>query len=148
MDSKQLSFRMFVLLALVGTSFSQEILKEVTTAGPIEGLIPQELQTLAPRLRGSCNPSNCKSPSCRCMDIARPLRSTRDEIPQFVMLTFDDAVTVANFPSYMDYLHERMNKANGCPASATFFVSHDYTNYQLVHELHRRGHEIAVHSIT
>jgi hypothetical protein len=29
-----------------------------------------------------------------------------------------------------------------------YFVSHKYTNYTAVQETHRRGHEIAVHSIT
>ena len=31
---------------------------------------------------------------------------------------------------------------------ATFFVSHEYTNYAMVHKLANQGHEIAVHSIT
>jgi peptidoglycan/xylan/chitin deacetylase (PgdA/CDA1 family) len=66
--------------------------------------------------------------------------------PQLVMLTFDDAVTVVNFPTYKDLTKKR--GASGCRIQATFFVSHEYTNYQLVHELHRNGHEIAVHSIT
>ncbi len=70
-----------------------------------------------------------------------------DEIPQFVMLTYDDAVTVANYPTYSQLFHRR-NKHNGCPIGATFFLSHENTNYRLVHELHRRGHEIASHSVT
>ena len=37
---------------------------------------------------------------------------------------------------------------NGCTAKATFFVSHKYTNYSAVQELHRKGHEIGVFSIT
>lgn len=32
--------------------------------------------------------------------------------------------------------------------SLQYFVSHKYTNYSAVQETHRRGHEIAVHSIT
>lgn len=30
----------------------------------------------------------------------------------------------------------------------TFFISHKYTNYSAVQEMHRKGHEIAAHSIT
>lgn len=40
------------------------------------------------------------------------------------------------------------NKGNGCTAKGTFFVSHGFTNYSAVQELHRQGHEIAVGSIT
>ena len=42
---------------------------------------------------------------------------------------------------------ERLNP-NGCTAKATYFVSHKYTNYSAVQELHRKGHEIGVFSIT
>jgi hypothetical protein len=69
------------------------------------------------------------------------------DIPQFVMLTYDDAVTVANYPTYSK-LFDRRNKENACPIGATFFLSHENTNYQLVHELYRRGYEIASHSVT
>jgi len=41
----------------------------------------------------------------------------------------------------------RMNP-NGCPIMATFYVSHNWTNYDIVKRLYERGHEIASHSIT
>jgi hypothetical protein len=44
-------------------------------------------------------------------------------------------------------LPNRMNP-NGCSIKGTFFVSHKYTNYAFVQELHRKGHEIAVFSLT
>jgi hypothetical protein len=34
---------------------------------------------------------------------------------------------------------ERLNP-NGCQAKGTFFVSHKYTNYSAVQELHRQSH--------
>ena len=49
--------------------------------------------------------------------------------------------------SYLPFTGERLNP-NGCTAKATFFVSHKYTNYSAVQELHRKGHEIGVFSIT
>ena len=33
---------------------------------------------------------------------------------------------------------------NGCPASATFYVSHQWTNYRVVQELYRQGAVAAV----
>lgn len=46
-------------------------------------------------------------------------------------------------------LHKR-NSKNALQGLLYFqyFVSHKYTNYSAVHDTHRRGHEIAVHSIT
>lgn len=69
------------------------------------------------------------------------------DIPQFVMITFDDAVTVTNFAIYKQF-YNRRNKQNECPIGATFYLSHENTNYQLVNELHNMGHEIASHTIT
>ena len=37
---------------------------------------------------------------------------------------------------------------NGCPISATFYVSHEWTDYGLVQSLYSDGHEIASHSIS
>ena len=45
------------------------------------------------------------------------------------------------------FTDERKNP-NGCPIRATFFVSHQYTNYRDVQHLWNLGHEIAIHSVT
>ena len=37
---------------------------------------------------------------------------------------------------------------SNCSSKATFFVSHQGTNYSAVQELHRKGHQIGVGSIT
>lgn len=60
------------------------------------------------------------------------------------MLTFDDAITVANIETY------RKIAARGTRTKSvrmTFFVCHEYNDYTLTHELYSQGHEIAVHSI-
>lgn len=96
------------------------------------------------KLNNACSKTGCQPPDCKCATVEPPKKMS--ESPQLVMVTFDDAVTISNFPTYRDLLFDRVHKS-GCPIQATFFVSHEYTNYQLVHELFRRGHEIAVHSI-
>ena len=35
-----------------------------------------------------------------------------------------------------------------CPIRGTFFVKHDYNNYQMIERLYYRGNEIAVNSVT
>lgn len=66
-----------------------------------------------------------------------------------ITLTFDDAINFENWDLYTQKLFtpERKNP-NGCPARATFYVSHQYTNYMQVQKMWNQGHEIAVHSIT
>lgn len=68
------------------------------------------------------------------------------EIPQFVFITFDDAVT----PQQFENVSKISGHANpdGSGIGFTFFISLDYTDYWLVHRLHAAGHEIAVHTIT
>jgi hypothetical protein len=63
------------------------------------------------------------------------------------MVTFDDAVNILNIETYRKTLYGRLN-SDGCPARATFFVSHEYTNYELVNELYNNGFEIALNSIS
>ena len=46
------------------------------------------------------------------------------------------------------FYQEGRNNPNGCGIKTTFFLSHKYTNYSAVQEMHRKGHEIAAHSIT
>ncbi|KAM7294205.1 chitin deacetylase 8-like [Ixodes scapularis] len=93
-----------------------------------------------------CNFNNCKLPNCLCESTKPPV----DDIPQFVMLTFDDAVNRENMKFYQELLADpkRKNKASGCRIAATFFASGDYLDYPSVNELYRMGNEIALHSIS
>ncbi|XP_026735425.1 uncharacterized protein LOC113499229 [Trichoplusia ni] len=98
-------------------------------------------------LAKDCDPEVCVLPNCRCSSTNIPGGLSPRDTPQFVSVTFDDAVNVVNILDYRELLYNRKNK-NGCPAGATFFVSHEYTNYQHVNELYNNGFEIALHSIS
>jgi hypothetical protein len=93
-----------------------------------------------------CTPDDCKAPNCTCLSDIPPFNHSVSDVPQFIIMTFDEAVRVTNYPTYANL--SNFKNPNGCPIQATFFVSHVDTNYKLVHELHRRGHEIASHSIS
>ncbi|KAL7640115.1 UNVERIFIED_CONTAM: hypothetical protein RMT77_009529 [Armadillidium vulgare] len=72
-----------------------------------------------------------------------------EQTPQMILISFSGAVNERNFGIFDDIFKGTVkNKGNECTAKATFFVSHAFTNYSAVQELHRRGHEISVHSIT
>jgi hypothetical protein len=67
---------------------------------------------------------------------------------QLVLITFDDAVSELLYDNYYsDAFANRVNP-NGCNVSATFYVSHEYTDYEIVNKLRNAGHEIALHSIS
>lgn len=97
-----------------------------------------------------CSKSNCIPPECRCSQWGIPSSLPYEEVPQFVYLTFDDAVHGKNI-GFIRQIFTEGNEGgdnNTCPAVGTFFVSHEYTDYSLLNELYSQGHEIALHSIT
>ncbi|XP_067137811.1 chitin deacetylase 8-like [Centruroides vittatus] len=97
-----------------------------------------------------CDEDRCKLPMCLCGKQSPPSGMEAKDVPQFVMLTFDSAVNFNNFIFYRELILRsgRKNKKSGCPITATFFVSHEYTDYTLLNRLFSRGNEIAVHSIS
>ncbi|OXU32100.1 hypothetical protein TSAR_002941, partial [Trichomalopsis sarcophagae] len=50
--------------------------------------------------------------------------------------------------AFCELFTDNRKNPNGCPIRATFYVSHQYTNYRDVQQLWNLGHEIAVHSVT
>ncbi|KAK0407366.1 hypothetical protein QR680_019157 [Steinernema hermaphroditum] len=97
------------------------------------------------------DPGKCRLPHCFCSKTGKtpPGNLRIDEVPQFVVLTFDDAVNARTMTDYKKLFGAvRYRNPNGCPAKATFFVSHEWTNYDLVQWLSENGHEIASNSIT
>ncbi|KAH7974488.1 hypothetical protein HPB49_015904 [Dermacentor silvarum] len=98
-----------------------------------------------------CDPSQCSlRDNCLCPGTRPPANLSASSMPQFVMLTFDDAVNDQNMDFYRQLLGpgRRRNRANGCNLAITLFVSAGYTDFSFVHELHSVGSEIAIHSIT
>lgn len=120
---------------------------ERSLAGVVFLLVVLDLTAAVFVSRLNCDPAKCALPDCRCSSTDIPGLLSPSKTPQFVVLTFDDGVTVSNINFYREAFNGRKNP-DQCPISSTFFVSHEYTNYQLVHDLYSSGHEIALHSIT
>lgn len=91
-------------------------------------------------------PGTCRPPACVCPSPDPPGGLRPEETPQFILLTFDDAV--------YDEVYRLMEKVlghrnpDGTPLRATFFVTTDYSDYWLIQRLHAEGHEIADHTMT
>jgi len=71
-----------------------------------------------------------------------------NEVPQMVLITFEDAINDDNIDFYSRLFSGKYVNPNNCPITATFFVHHQYNNYYLTQRLWNHGHEIAPHSIT
>merc|ERR1712154_261419 len=102
-----------------------------------------------------CDKELCKLPDCFCSEdgteVPGDLCPENDRctlVPQMVTLTFDDAINIGNIDLYSEIFNKQRRNPNGCDIKGTFFVSHHYTNYSAVSNMHRLGHEIAAHSIT
>lgn len=104
-----------------------------------------------PNKKGMTDPT-CQLPDCWCSEDGRrfPSNLSFTSRPQFVVLTFDDPVDLRAHRMHRKLFHDGkplLNK-NGCPMRGTFFVSHEWTRYDLVEWLYLNGHEIASNSIT
>ena len=91
-------------------------------------------------------PASCQLPSCSC-GLSIPGGLSPEQTPQFVLLTWDDAVNDLNKDFFSRIFSGRINP-DGCPSLATFYVSHEWTDYGQVQDLYSLGHEIASHTIT
>jgi len=101
-----------------------------------------------------CNEAECILPDCFCSPDgtkAPGVESGKLEVgnlPMMITITFNGAVNDENVRVYDRLFHGERVNPNSCTVKGTFFVSHKYTNYSAVQELHRKGHEIGVFSIT
>ncbi|KAI1289808.1 hypothetical protein HDE_08505 [Halotydeus destructor] len=95
-----------------------------------------------------CDPRTCRLPDCNCGNTKVPGNMAAKDIPQIVLLTFDDAVNDLNWETYQELFETGRQNPNGCPLSATFYVSHEWTDYSQVQTLYSKGHEMASHGVT
>ena len=104
-------------------------------------------QTQSADAAESCSASKCRLPNCNCASSNIPGGLSPSEIPQLVMITFDDSVNDLNWDIYREIFENRKNP-NQCPILGTFYVSHEWTDYSQVQNLYSEGHEMASHTIT
>ena len=97
-----------------------------------------------------CSLWNCKPPTCFCASRQAPNQIPRQDVPQMVLMAFDDAVNEQNNADYKKLFPKSSPRRNpnGCPIAATFFVANQWTVYKMVRQLYLEGHEIASHSVS
>ena len=131
----------FFRMLLAGSLLTLQILLNICSAPTDASLVSYPVDSSTEH----CEPT-CLLPNCFC-GRGIPGDLTPHNTPQFVLLSFDDAVNDLNEDFYQRLFNSRLNP-DGCPISATFFVSHEWTDYSQVHSLYRSGHEISSHSVT
>lgn len=63
-------------------------------------------------------------------------------------MTFDDAVNDLNKDIYAELFEHNRTNPNGCNITASFYVSHEWTDYTQVQNLYADGHEMASHTVS
>jgi len=95
-----------------------------------------------------CRKDVCLLPDCSCGGKEIPGNIPVEQVPQIVLLTFDDSVNDLNKGLYSDLFEKGRVNPNGCPITATFYVSHEWTDYSQVQNLYADGHEMASHTVS
>ncbi|XP_031337491.1 uncharacterized protein LOC116166626 isoform X2 [Photinus pyralis] len=105
-------------------------------------------QPLPDKTAAKCRKDVCLLPDCSCGGKEIPGDLDVADVPQMVLLTFDDAVNDLNLPHYSELFENGRVNPNGCPIVATFYVSHEWTDYSQVQNLYADGHELASHTVS
>ncbi|KAF5300043.1 hypothetical protein FQR65_LT09300 [Abscondita terminalis] len=122
--------------------------KDEARCGPIVST-PAPVTEPAADLAEKCNPKECLLPECFCSKDGTSIPGGLDptEVPQMILLTFDGAINLNNYHHYKKVFQGNTNP-NGCEIKGTFFVAHEYSNYQMIQELASNAHEIATETIS
>ncbi|KAF8936172.1 hypothetical protein BGZ58_004496 [Dissophora ornata] len=96
---------------------------------------------------GTCDPAKCVFPACVCPSVNPPNGLDPKTVPQFITLTFDDAVQAATVPIAASLMTPHRNP-NGCPAKATWFAQTLYSDFSLIQQWYAAGNEVADHTMT
>ena len=91
-----------------------------------------------PNAAPPCDYSNCTLPNCFCSSDGTliPGGVLPADVPQMIVITFDDAVNDENWDIYQDKLFPpNLQESQWLPHVLCFYVSHQYTNCAMVQKL-------------
>ncbi|KAJ3358367.1 hypothetical protein GGF32_000467 [Allomyces javanicus] len=95
----------------------------------------------------TCDTTTCKLPNCQCAQNRPPAGLDPSQVPQFITITFDDAVNAVTYAPTTQLL-QGIKNPDGCEAKGTYYVSAQYTDWHAVQTLYAAGHEIADHTFS
>ncbi|XP_057341564.1 chitin deacetylase 1 [Microplitis mediator] len=123
--------------------------KNEARCGPIP-TTPAPVTETPTDLAERCDTANCQLPYCFCSRDGTliPGGLAPEDTPQMILMTFDGAINHNNFDHYQKIFNSDRLNPNNCPLKGTFFISHEYCNYNMVQSLAHDGHEIATETIS
>ncbi len=87
-------------------------------------------------------------PDSHCASPEAPGGLQTNETPQFIVITFDDALHQPAFDYTEKLLGYGHQNPNGAPIPATYFISTEYTDFHIVQRRYAQGCEIGVHTMS
>ncbi|KAF9583802.1 hypothetical protein BGW38_008473 [Lunasporangiospora selenospora] len=94
-----------------------------------------------------CDTAKCQFPACVCPSVKPPKGLDPTTVPQFVTLTFDDAIQSQTVPVTSSLMTPHRNP-NGCPIKSTWFAQTMYSDFSLIQQWYAAGNEVADHTMT
>ncbi|OWF45313.1 uncharacterized protein LOC110457233 [Mizuhopecten yessoensis] len=85
---------------------------------------------------------NCHLPDCFCSTFKHPMN--RSEIPQMVYFGFDGVLNSFSAETYDLLFMRGHTNPNGCPISATLFITHNNTDHDISKKYYKHGLDLAV----
>lgn len=90
-----------------------------------------------------CDPTTCTAPTCQCATNTPPGNLTADQIPQFVLISHDNALDSLPYELLMGVLGNK-SQANGCNVSVTWFAMFYHSDCIAGIKALARGDEVAM----
>ena len=94
----------------------------------------------------NCDATNCAAPGCMCASNSAPGGLKPEDIPQFILITHDDAVNAFSNKAVTNVIN-RFTNPNGCNVPATWFTLQAGSDCNIVKSLWERNSEIALHTV-
>lgn len=90
-----------------------------------------------------CDPSTCQLPECQCASNSPPGGLTPDQIPQFVLVSHDNALDGLPYKLVQGILGKK-EQSNGCPVPVTWFAMFYHSDCNVAQDAIAKGDEVAM----
>jgi peptidoglycan/xylan/chitin deacetylase (PgdA/CDA1 family) len=94
-----------------------------------------------------CDANSCQLPLCHCASSLPPGGLSHNEIPQFVLITFDDAINIFS-EGFVQPIINGLQNPDGRMVPLTYFINKENTTVDLARQRYLEGHELANHTAT
>jgi hypothetical protein len=117
--------------------------------------VPSPLEMRALSVDYTCDPASCAPPDCLCASVDPPPSISPGDVPQFVVVSYDDCINPTS-QAFIDDLQADLANPDGRSIPATYFLSVINcweaggvpSDAGLIRRLYENGNEIANHTFS